>query len=479
MKLSRFGAVFLLLFISGALFSLDYSTTAESISWNGAYTSVADGFEALLYNPAGLYYTDRRFGLDFMGSWTLRMYNNVFSSDDIINLLQKLETSNPDITNFINSSISKMPDYGLTIGVDLSLMNILMYMKKDKFAIGFGVVPKTSISMTIGKSFFTTFFQDLDLTQKVTVPVNVFAMNYVDLFCTLSTRARFLEKHIPVDAIYVGLTQHFYFPTVYGNFLGRVEIEEGVPDTSTGLSTYTMDLKGNMVAGGSMALTYPLLQLPALSNFDPVTSILQYGGSMAFGLGWDLGFMIKFNRIVRYGLAFTDVGFLVFPNVAKKRVDLSFDVNPTNIGELSSTLPGVLYASLQEGAEQDLTPLFFMPDTAIRTGIGITPVNHKRFGLTIAADASISDFYKIINAGYAVFNFGAGVEFAPKYKWFEMPMRASFNYNSQINVPSFSTGIGFYFGPIQIEFALKGLEALIRYWGTREIAFGIDVKTEF
>lgn len=478
MRLSRNGVLLFLLLLPATLFSLDYNTTAESVSWNGAYSSVADGFEALLYNPAGLYFTDRRFGLNFMGSWTVRGYNNVFSSDDVINMLQKLETSNPDLTNFINGSITKMPDYGLTAGVDLSLMNILMYMKKEKFALGFGVVPKTSVSMTLGKPLFTTLFQDLDLTSKISVPIHMYSLQYIDTFFTLSTRARFLERHMPVEAIYVGMTNHLYIPTAYANFLGKIEIEEGEPDPSLGLSTFNLGLKGNMVAGGNLAVTYPLSMLPAM-NFEPVSSLLQNGGSVAFGLGWDFGFLIQFNRVVRFGLAFTDVGFMVFPSVAKKRLNVDVTFNPTNIGEFASTLPGQFSLALQEGIEKDMTPTFFLPDTAIRTGLGITPINHKRFNFVIAADASISDFYRIINSGYAVFNFGLGVEFAPKYKWFEMPLRASFNYNSQTNVPSLSTGMGFYFGPIQFEFALKGLEALIRYWGTREVMIGFDFKTEF
>lgn len=478
MKISRNGVLLLLLLIPCSLFSLDYNTTAESVSWNGANSSVADGFEALLYNPAGIYYTDRRFGLNFMGSWTMRAYNNVFSSDDIINMVQKLETSNPDLTNFINGSINKMPDYGLSAGVDLSLMNVLMYMRKDKFALGFGMVPKTSVSMTVGKDFFSTVFQNVNLTTTISVPFHMYVLQYIDTFFALSTRARFLERYIPVDAIYVGMTNHLYIPTAYSNILGKIEIEEGTPDPTLGLSTYNLSVKGNMVAGGNLAVTTPLSMVSAL-NFEPVTSLLQNGGSIAFGLGWDFGFLIKFNRIIRFGLAFTDVGFMVFPSVAKKRLSIDVSINPTNIGEFANTLPGVFLLELQEGIEQDMTPIFLLPDTAIRTGLGITPINHKRFNFLIAADASISDFHKIVNAGYAVFNFGLGVEFAPKYKWFEMPLRASFNYNSQTNVPSLSTGIGFYFGPIQFEFAVKGLEALIRYWGTREVTIGFDFKTEF
>src|SRR4030066_1080993 len=84
MKNKSLYIVVLLIFLTLRLFPLNYITTAESISWNGAYSSIADGFEAMLYNPAGLYFTSTKYGFNIFGSYGVRLYSNSMSSDDLI-----------------------------------------------------------------------------------------------------------------------------------------------------------------------------------------------------------------------------------------------------------------------------------------------------------------------------------------------------------------------------------------------------------
>src|SRR4030065_1579146 len=83
--------IIIFVFLSLKVFSINYITTAESISWNGAYTSVADGFEAMLYNPAGLDFSKTRYGFNIFGSYGIRFFSNSMTSDHVIKMLLTMQ----------------------------------------------------------------------------------------------------------------------------------------------------------------------------------------------------------------------------------------------------------------------------------------------------------------------------------------------------------------------------------------------------
>lgn len=456
---------------------VNYTGSAESISWNGAYTSVADGFEAMLYNPAGVYMTDRKFGLNLFGSYGLRAYNNVFSTDDLIDVGKIITVGNQDITDIITRKLNIMPPLGMDMGLDMTAAPIMTYIKLESFALSIAMIPKTSFTVTVGKEIFTTVLQDLDLTKELDFEVKSTLLQYIDLNFGLSTRARFIEKYVAVEAIYTGINLHVYLPTAYMNFSGKTTIKAGDPDPTTGIYTYDASFKGTIAASGNYIMS-ALLKNAGIKQ-DALNNLFNNMGTAAWGLGLDLGFIIKFNRFVRYGLSITDVGFLVFPESASGTLRYNMNLNPTRMVDFAYTFRDSLSTEIADSIDRSTTAQFFMPQTAIRTGVGVTPIRNKSLGLIIAADISLSDLNRIINGGYATFNFAAGFELSPKINWFEVPFRMAINYNSQANVASLSLGTGLHLGPVEMELGLKGLEALISDWGAKEFAVGVDFKLEF
>jgi hypothetical protein len=485
----------LVLITTVSLYPINYITTAESISWNGAYTSVADGFEAMLYNPAGLYYTNARYGLNLFGSYGVRIFNNSVSSDQVINiLLAASQTPTGNITSIQQSILSTMPVTGFDVGFDVSVMPVMSYFRFSKWSLGLSFVPKTSGTVTMSKSFFTAM-TDLDLSSPVQFGISSTISQYMDMSFILSTRAGFLEKVIPVEAIYVGMTGHFYLPTFYMNMkTNEGSIETFVADPITGLMGQRVNLDvtlsmsaANMItesinATGSTALLSQQVQAAGLPGFD-FAPIFSYAGAFGFGIGFDFGAMVKFNRFVRLGFSVTDLGFIVYPSTADYRIQSSHDLSVdyttfdfTAYQNLGTALQGDLTGALGGTPTKGATT-WFMPDTSFRVGVAVTPLKNGWF--TWATDISLSDMNRIINGETPTFNFSTGVEFAPGVKWFSFPMRFAFNYNSQSNSASFSMGLGLYLGPVEMEFAVRGLEFLITGWGAKEAQVGVDFKFEF
>lgn len=460
------------LFVFTGLHSINYITTAESISWSGSFTSVSDGFESMLYNPAGLYMTNRKFGLNILGTYGFRFYNNTFSTDHI---LQIFKSKDGNITNFISERLNAMTDMGFDTGVDLSLFNVMFYVKYQNFSFGFSFLPKTYLKATIGKSFLEAFTKKLDLTNPLSIKISSTFLQYFDLNFNLSTRAKFIEKVIPVESIFVGMTGHFYLPTVLLNITGNGTIKSGSPN-DMGLYTYDIDLKGDLNIGGVVphALSATGLNL----GNETINSIISKCQTTGFGLGLDLGFIVKFNKIVKLGFSATDLGFIAIPTSTKAGINLAKKLDFSNIEDFTKTFATDLLDSL--GNVTNNTTYAYMMPMAFRCGVAITPIiNNKYLDLLITADVSISDINRAVNLEYPSFNFATGVELAPKVKWFSLPIRVAFNYNTEANAPSFSFGTGLYMGPVEMEIGVKGLEVLISGLGAKEVVVGFDFKFEF
>ena len=469
--------IILLFSLTLRVFSLNYITTAESISWNGAYSSVADGFEAMLYNPAGLYYSSTRYGFNIFGSYGVRLYSNSISSDDIIKaLLMMQEGKNLTDTGVLSKILLYMPESGMDVGIDLSALNVMTYFKFDKFSLGFSVLPKTSVTATASKGIFNTLFNEIDLTAPLSYNLKGSILQYIDFNTILSTRAKFLEKYIPVDKIFVGLSSHFYYPTAFVKTSSSVQMAPGDPDPSTGfLSGYKLRIKGDLIFGSNGLVTAAASNSSYLQENG--SALINYGGSAAFGLGLDAGFMIEFNKFVRLGFAMTDIGFIVFPQTAKIAIDVESEIGLDSLNDFANAITAEIADAIEDANGAAGGTEWWMPGTAFRVGVAVTPL--KKGMLTWATDISLADLNRLLFEGYPTFNFSTGIEFVPSYRWFSVPLRLAFCYNSQANAPSFSTGIGFYFGPVELEFAIKGLEFLISGWGAREVCAGVDLKFEF
>jgi hypothetical protein len=452
-----------------SLYSLSYITTAQSISWNGAYTSIADGFEAMLYNPAGLYMTDRRFGINAFGSYGIRIYDNVLSSGDIIGIAKNLK-GDGNISEYIVKYLEALPSMGMDMGMDVSALNLMIYMKYSQFSLGLSMIPKSYGTFTIQKELFNYVFKNLNLTVPLEVVANGRFVEYLDFNFNLSTRARAIEKNVKVEAIYAGLTGHIYIPTLYIDSRNKMSISTGAPDAN-GIYSYNMQVTGDTYVGGFMPSI--LKYIPAFSNYGP---LFNNESSAGFGFGVDLGFIVKFNKVVRIGFAMTDLGFMVFPQAAKLAINNSQNISPYNFTQILNFYTFLMNNITNSLPEKTVTGL--MSPLAFRFGIAVTPVRNNYFDFLIAADISISDIDRTIYNEYVTFNFSTGIEFAPKYNWFKMPLRLTFCYNSQCNYPSSSQGIGLYLGPVEMELGIKGIIDFL-IWGTREMAVGVDFKFEF
>lgn len=469
--------IFILLINSIFIFSVSYITTAESISWNGAYTSISDGFESMLYNPAGLHYTKTRYGFNIFGSYGMRFYSNSMTSDQVIRMLLVMQAGgNLSDSGVLDKILYFMPEAGLTMGAEISAMNVMTYFKLDNFTIGISFIPKSSAYTTIDKGLFNTLFNEIDLTKTTNYKSSAVIMQYLDFAVTLSKRAAFLEKVIPVEGVYVGLTGHLYFPTLFVKSNSTIKMGPGDPDPSTGIiDNYKLNTKGEITVGSNGLMVGLLKNVPILNELGH--AILDHAGSPAFGIGFDAGFLIEFNRFVRMGFGITDLGLIVFPVTAKITIDMDTEISLDSIDTYRDMYLDNLVGELVENDGSWGGTEIQMPPTSIRLGVAFTPFKNEI--LLWASDISVTDFNNLLNNGYPNFNISTGIEFKPGYQWFAAPIRLAVSYNTQSNFPTFSGGIGFYLGPVEMEFGLKGLEFLISGWGARDVCFGFDFKFEF
>ncbi|HBD94623.1 MAG TPA: hypothetical protein DC057_10680 [Spirochaetia bacterium] len=100
-----------------------FGQSAKSVGTANAMSSVDKGFESLLFNPAALVFTQRRFGISLWQNMYFKMYNNTFSTDDILEMNELVK-----ITNFISDKIEKMPDGGIEAAVEAELFSSFCYI---------------------------------------------------------------------------------------------------------------------------------------------------------------------------------------------------------------------------------------------------------------------------------------------------------------------------------------------------------------
>ncbi len=474
------------------LYSINYITTAESLSWSGAYTSVSEGFEAILYNPAGLYMTTVRYGLNLFGTYGVRVYANSISTDYVLKFFEK-GINNENATDLFNSFLNFMPANGLDTGFDLSVLNFMSYFRLNKYTFGISIIPKLSFTTTLEKSIFEAVFKNLDLVNPISSNWSVNFIQYLDINFNLSTRASFLEKHLSgLEAIYVGLTGHFYLPTMFIRAKStNTSIESFPTNNPWGLYGYRVNIRGEAYVNVSSMIAEPINASGLINSLgDAEKSFLQpllnQWGSVGFGFGVDMGFIIKFNRFVKLGFAINDLGFFVFPKTARINLDIVSDLTPDVSNNSLSFNFEQFGNTITDGFQNDLKDNIidggaqgWMPSTTFRLGVAVTPIRHKYIDLIIACDISVSDLNRTIDGNYATFNVALGIEFTPKASWVEFPMRLAFSYNTQANNPALSFGMGLYLGPVEMEFALKGIEILFKDWGAKEVAAALDFKLEF
>lgn len=495
-----FLVIYFLLIVS-LVSSFNYYTTAKSISWYGAYTSIAGGLEAMLYNPAGIYMSNHRFAFNIGGSYSIRLYNNSFTSDMIIDFIA-LSKEGKNLTKYgwTDRILSYIPETGVETGGNISTVLLMTFLRFSNFSFGIGAYQRTTFSFLVDKQLFVTFFKELDLTKTNKYFFRFYLLNYTDITFSLSCRVRFLENKIPIEGIYAGITAHLYFPVLLVKSNGTNIIKPVLNSESGFYDNYIFRIKGNSsIVSNPLAnylFFYTMTSLDAtLKNYDNkkttedvydyfntfykrASLLIGESGSFPFGIGFDAGFILKFNKIIKAGFSVTDLGFIVLPAPRVFNYDVKVDLNALSLGEFDKNLIDRIVNELDDKDNYSIgeTEIISAP-TAIRIGAALTPF--KGDILTIAADVSLSNLHQISLIGYPSFSFSIGLEFLPGYKWFYVPLRTSFNYNTQANYPTFAFGCGLYFGPVEMEFGIKGLEFLIKDLGAKEVVVGADFKFEF
>ncbi|MBR6199679.1 MAG: hypothetical protein IKQ61_05380 [Spirochaetales bacterium] len=472
-----------------------YMTTATSVSWSGAYASIADGLEATLYNPAGVAMSSHKVGLNILGSYSFRFYNNGMSSNDAVRFLQK-SSSGENMTDFFHQLIGYLPSTGFNTGFELSLLNFMSFFKFKHFSLGISVLPKTKIDMTVGKSLFSTLFDKIDLSNTLNMSASMTMLQYFDFNGSISTRVKFLEKALHVDGVYAGISTHVYIPTMFvSSVFDEISVSQNGVSNKLGILDYKVRMHGKTRAGvmkviaDNLARYMPAKQVDKDGNttFPDIQGLMENGGTAGWGLGFDMGAIVQIKRWVRVGFSVTDLGFISFPTAVAVNndieVDLTADPTDNKSGFSSySNMPKAIMSGFMSSLDttDHLTETtFFMPDTAIRLGVAFTPVLNKFIEITAAADISVTDLNKCINGNVPTFNFATGVEVLPRVNWFEFVFRTAFCYNTESNIPSFSFGTGLHLGALQMEIGVKGLEALIENWGAKEVTLGLDCKFVF
>lgn len=472
----------LILFLSATFLSqaVGYTSSAESTGWNGAHSSTSSGFEAMFYNPAGIFFSEAKFGINILGSVGMRAYTNAFSTSDVIQTFKTLKSDNRNITAALHKQLGQIPETGLSFGFDFSHTFFMAFRKYQTFAFAASWNTRSYCNFTLGKDLFHSLFQKLSLEKGINERVRGTFLLYEDLNFSLSTRASFLEKLLPaINGIYVGFSTHVYVPLLYSNFDTSVRIKTGSTDPITGIYRYDTQLSGEFTYASILpGNLFRNLPLPDAGNFN-YQSILNNSGSFGVGFGLDLGILLEINRFIRVGLSVTDLGFFVFD----KTIYSSFYSNrELDVFNPQDFLDHSLNAALKEFSNnfrQRNTPLCFMPATAIRTGAAITPLKNRIIQITLPINFSVSHFQEIAEGGIPVLDVATGIEVIPSTGWFSVPLRISIGYSTRSNMAVLACGAGLYLGPCVLEFGLQGIEALIFSFGARSFSIALDLKFLF
>ena len=119
------------------------------------------------------------------------------------------------------------------------------------------------LSLSLWVRLFNTLFNEIDLTETNKYESSATIMQYLDFAVTLSKRAAFLEKVIPVEGLYVGLTGHLYFPILFVKNDSTIRMGPGDPNPSTGIiDNYKLNTKQNLTVGSNGLIVGLLRNVP-------------------------------------------------------------------------------------------------------------------------------------------------------------------------------------------------------------------------
>lgn len=484
MRKHLFFILFGILFTT-ALNAQFYSDSARSTAMNGAHSATSlDGFESMMFNPAGLAAGKSVFGLHILGTLGMNVYSNSFNLTTAIEIMEQLQAGDGDIEHFIANMRKQNLNTGIQAGFQINYNFFKFFFQTKYFSLGVSDTLKARARMFIGDDLFSTVFDEVDLNRKQSLgTIGADLIVYNDLSSTFSMYLWMLERKTPFRGFYVGGGVHQYTPIIHSSANLSGKLEKGslnskvdVSQVDANLYTYNMELDGKVNIASPAALYWNKSGIPIVQDFSK-------GAGIPFGLGFDLGLIIDFNKWVRAGFSVTDLGFMMAPST-------EFEINKTvNIDLQDMESVGNEFSKIRDdfksggigGTEAILAPL------AMRLGATLTPYSNRFIELECPITFTLTDFDLIVLGFLPTFGVSSGVEFTVKAGIFRMPLWTSLGYFTSSGI-SVGFGGGLHIGVCHLDLGIRGLESLMApssssAWGrdvafTAQLSFQLNKKTE-
>jgi hypothetical protein len=350
--------------------------------------------------------------------------------------------------------------------------NLFKFFFHTKYcSLGFSDTLKMRGRAFLGDDLFATVFDEINLNKHSIGTIGADVMAYNDFNTSFSMYLWMLERKTPLRGFYVGGGVHWYTPIIHasaslsGNIKkGHLSKLDNIAQADTRLYTYDLELDGKVHLASPITLGWSALGLPLTDGFG-----------IPFGLGFDLGGIVDFNKWVRAGFSVTDLGFMVCPATKfDVEVDNNIDLaNFENIGNEFSKIGDTFSKGGKSGSEAVLAPL------AMRLGATVTPYSNNWIELECPLNFTITDF-DLISLGFLpTFGFSTGVEFTLKAGFFQLPLWTSIGYFTSSGV-SIGFGGGLHIGACHLDLGIRGLESLMAppsdsAWG-RDVAFALQMS---
>lgn len=459
------------IFFATALNAQFYNDSARSTAMNGAHSATSyDAFEAMMFNPAGLAASQSKFGLHIMGTLGMNLYSNSFNFTTAVEILEQ-QNSNKGIEDLVSKLRSQNLHTGVQAGFTMNY-NLFKFFFHTKYcSLGFSDTLKMRGRAFLGDDLFATLFDEINLNKHSIGTIGADVMAYNDFNTSFSMYLWMLERKTPLRGFYVGGGVHWYTPIIHasaslsGNIKkGHLSKLDNIAQADTRLYTYDLELDGKVHLASPITLGWSALGLPLTDGFG-----------IPFGLGFDLGGIVDFNKWVRAGFSVTDLGFMVCPATKfDVEVDNNIDLaNFENIGNEFSKIGDTFSKGGKSGSEAVLAPL------AMRLGATVTPYSNNWIELECPLNFTITDF-DLISLGFLpTFGFSTGVEFTLKAGFFQLPLWTSIGYFTSSGV-SIGFGGGLHIGACHLDLGIRGLESLMAppsdsAWG-RDVAFALQMS---
>ena len=461
------------IFLATGLNAQFYNDSARSTAMSGAHSAATyDGFEAMLYNPAGLAGGQDRFGLHIMGTLGMNLYANSFNLTSVVEVMEQLQSGKSNIEGFISGMREQNLFTGAQAGLTMNYNLFKFFFRTKYFSLGFSDTLKIRGRMFLGDDLFSTMFDKIDLSKKRSFgTIGADLMFYNDLNTTFSMYLWMLERKTPFRGFYVGGGVHWYTPIAHASAAFSGKLGKGslgskldVSQVDANLYTYDLELEGKVSLASPITYSWSDLNVP-----------LKNGFGIPFGLGFDLGIIIDFNKWVRAGFSVTDLGFMACP-ATKFEVSKDIKLDLQNIGNIGSEFSDISNAFSGGGkgtSEAVLAPL------SMRLGATATPYSNRFIDLECPLNFTVTDFDLIALGFLPTFGFSTGVEFTVKLGAFHIPLWTSIGYFTSSGV-SLGFGGGLHVGVWHLDFGLRGIEALMApagnsAWG-RDVAFAVQMS---